>query len=96
MSYARFSEGDVYVFRGKEAHGSKKDRYICMACKMTPDNATKLKTYDGKIFEWHGDFVCQHPNGMLGHLRAHQEAGHLVPRRAILRLKQEMSRVRRP
>lgn len=96
MSYARFSEGDVYVFHGRTAHGIETVGYVCMACRMTPNDAAKLKTYDGKIFEWHGDFVCRHPDGMLGHLRAHQEAGHLVPRRAILRLKQELSRVRRP
>ena len=76
MSYARWSEGDVYVF------GNVKGGITCMQCKLMP----------GEEEGWTGDFSCSFPEGMLLHLQEHKDAGHSVPDRAMERLEKEAIR----
>ena len=91
MSYARWGEGDVYVF----GTGSK---YICMCCSTMPMRAVT----PGGLFEGFGtfsmkdDFECDTKEEMLGHLNQHIEMDEVVPDYAIERLKEEIKNDKKP
>jgi len=72
MSYARWSEGDVYLYHtGKE--------FICQICPMATNEE---------------DFTTASRGEILYHLLEHRNKGHMVPERAIERLRAEMSGVK--
>lgn len=74
MSYARFSEGDVYVF-------PTGDGIECCACSLEPGQwGHWLAT---------GDSHREQVTKMLTHLARHQLAGDVVPVRAITQLEAE-------
>jgi hypothetical protein len=93
MSYARFSEGDVYVFPHVDGHfeyhecrlGEEKTAEISEGVKelldIEDDNAT-ITTLES--------FKCDTRQEMIDHLNEHIEHGHHVPDRAIERLKEEI------
>lgn len=78
MSYARWTEGDVYVF------GNVDGGFTCMSCQFMP------KCENSK-FNLTKDFQCNTIKEMLDHLKRHEDEGHEVPPRAIKRLKEELN-----
>lgn len=87
MSYARWSEGDVYVFHHVDAY------LICMCCTLTP--LSEYETLWGAEDEpervmLHDDYKTQRRSEMIAHLAEHQAAGHGVPSRAARMLAQEI------
>jgi len=60
VSYARFSDADVYVY--ESVYGF----FMCQVCLLTPQD-------EGG---WHGDTTTNTRMEMVTHLRAHREAGH--------------------
>ena len=119
MSYARFSDGDVYVFWSSQG-------LECCSCKLTEGNKVSPKWYFARwVLQWIGlleniigiitlgfkrpswelklwfgwewainpngpkSVVFDNPVEMLGHLLKHKKAGHIVPRYATKRLRQE-------
>jgi len=80
MSYARFSEGDVYVWAASSSE------YHCQCCRLMPRD---IKSVVGGYM--HGDTVAGSPAEMLAHLKAHRAAGHSVPDRALSRLQAEVA-----
>ena len=75
MSYARFSEGDIYLYPG----GSPP--WICCNCKLMPeveDPDDREYTHINSLQE------------TFQHVIEHRKAGHLVPDRCIKRLKSEL------
>lgn len=89
MSYARFSDSDVYVFQS-----SSDNKFWCQTCRLAPmvnTIFTKGKSKDG-IFgridpckvchgkgcsccQMHGDTICDTQQEMIDHLKQHVEAG---------------------
>lgn len=80
MSYARWSDGDVYVF------GTGKG-FVCMVCSLMPKEKC-----DGMLkgAMMNKDFQCKSEEEMLEHLKQHITAGDMVPNDAIERLKEEI------
>lgn len=79
MSYARFGwEGsDVYVFLN--VHGY----FECCGCWMEPPPETNPESGFGM------SFTCKDTQGMIDHLRKHEEEGHTVPDYTFERLEAE-------
>lgn len=77
MSYARFSNADVYVFAGRLAE-DEPGGWTCMACRLieTPG-------------DWWNDFFVHSRVEMVTHLRQHDKAGHNTGG-AIPRLEREI------
>lgn len=75
MSYCRFSEGDVYVY--KDAMGG----FTCAACALST-------SYSSHGLPHSQNFTTR--AGLYGHLLAHEDAGHDVPNGAFVRLREEM------
>lgn len=92
MSYARFIEGDVYVY-GTHLHGDKTEGFTCCACLLIPARWVE----DDGILGGHIESVSGEPLSfdtesraeMILHLRRHQAAGHDVPDRAFEGLAEE-------
>lgn len=85
MSYARWSQGDVYVY------ASTMGGIVCMMCKFMPTRRTKVGMFGlgtGEQ-EFHEDFVCDTQDKMLEHLYKHKKSGDVVPSGAFERLKNE-------
>ena len=80
MSYARWSEGSVYVF------GTGKG-FVCMVCSLMPKGSPIPNIELSNINE---DFNCKTSEEMLKHLMAHRSAGDIVPQDAIDRLTEEI------
>ncbi len=78
MSYARFSEGDVYVF------GDAESAFTCCGCKLAPKTDS--------LFWGYGNFCCKTNEEMRTHLELHALKGHSVPSRAFQRLDDEAGR----
>ena len=83
MSYARWSEGDVYIYRGTDG------MYHCMCCPFMPTHKKRLFWTASEI-EMHGCFSTGSGQEMLKHMKKHQEAGHEVPSRALEQLEEEL------
>ena len=79
MSYARFSEGGVYVMltQGSEEFNGKRLTLWCCACRLTPENG------------WFGNYYTESRTEMLTHLDEHKAAGAKVPNHTWKRLRQE-------
>ena len=75
MSYARFSEGDVYVFRDGQTA-----LLTCMQCRLSETDSHQMRR----------DFFADSEYDMMMHLKRHREVGHNIPQEAIDRLKREM------
>lgn len=88
MSYARWSDGDVYVF------GTTGGSFICMCCRFTPMKLCHPSAlFDGLgKFSMHDDFTCESEQKMLEHLEKHRDEGDLVPEHAFERLKEEIEK----
>lgn len=78
MSYARWSEGDVYVY--EDVSGG----FTCCGCSLHPDNDKEDGPDEVKSIN------VKTRQEMLAHLDKHVAAGHLVPSRAVERLKREI------
>ncbi len=74
MSYARFSEGDVYVF------GDTDNLLECQGCKLNVPSDS----------EFHGMFLTPSRSAMILHLKEHVAAGHKVPDSAFTTLAEEL------
>lgn len=81
MAYARFSQGDVYVF-------GTRFELECAACRLLPD-AMMVMLPDGGARMWFGTFHTNSRRQMRHHLYRHRKAGHKVPRYATARLARE-------
>jgi hypothetical protein len=81
MSYARFSEGDIYIFRSWEELGV--DVWICCGCCLT-----EIKEFTPG-YKWYDDFKTYKIKEMVAHVESHIAAGHRVPQRCLERLKEE-------
>ena len=83
MAYARFSDGDVYVYATMLPTHSPgrgvREALICCACRLTDMS-------DG----CHQSVEIPTPQKMIEHLEAHEKAGHRVPKHAKTRLLQEI------
>ena len=100
MSYARFSEGDIYLFYHMKGY------YICMSCSLAP----KIKSIftvgcDNFIFQCDpcehcegagcekcmifGDTIMDTAQESIEHIKKHIEAGHAVPSHTIPSLESE-------
>ena len=105
MSYCRFSDGDVYLFRHVGGY------FQCCACSLAPLVNTLFSaggSFMGvpvepcKACGGGGCSECQmHDNTnmktaveTLKHLNAHVRAGHRVPRYALKRLRAEVKQER--
>lgn len=77
MSYARWSEGDVYVW------GTSKGEYVCMLCSL------QTKSADPEV--WPDDFDCKTAQAMHAHLRQHEDAGDCIPSRAFALLEADIA-----
>lgn len=77
MSYARFSEGDIYLFAHADFSG-----WICQLCSLPEGHEKK--------FGCEGSCYLVTAREVLGHLEAHIETGHEVPERAMERIKIEI------
>lgn len=77
MSYARFSEGDVYVF-------PTGDGIECCACSLSDGPWTRW------ISSSEHDDWREHVADALRHLAQHQLAGDVVPESAIFHLEIEL------
>jgi len=87
MSYARWGNGDVYVF------GTVDNTYICMCCSMEPEKEIKKSVglFSGfSGMKMRGDFECGTRPEMIIHLEQHIELGETVPAEAIKRLEDEI------
>jgi len=78
MSYARFSEGDVYLFAHADFGG-----WLCQGCGLPEDHE---KRFGGEHSCW-----LVTASEVLEHLEAHIEAGHDVPERAVRRIEKEIA-----
>lgn len=104
MSFCRFSPGesDVYVI-GTLYRGDEND--LCLECcgcrfntEMTYDEpADVVERYPdpshwmrGLAWKVHPDFHSRNGEKFIAHLEEHRAAGHLVPQRAIDRIRHEM------
>lgn len=76
MSYARWSEGDVYVY--EDVSGG----FTCCGCSLHPDND---KDGPGAV----KSINVETREDMIIHLKGHIAAGDFVPDRAIERLRGE-------
>ena len=86
MSYARFSEGDVYVFRSNL--GIECCMCLLQARGWEEDSTAPLGGWMREVGP-HIENVFDTPDGMLAHLQQHIDVGHHVPPRAIDRLREE-------
>lgn len=79
MSYCRWSDGDVYVYKDVN---DRKGEIRCCSCPL-PFVAVR----NGGIFEtpW-PSFIARGPKEMIDHLREHVTVGHQVPAFAFTRL----------
>lgn len=77
MSYARFSDGDVYLF-------PTGDGIECCACSLVDGPLTRWISVSE-----HDDWR-EHVLDTLNHLARHELAGDIVPRVAIERLELEL------
>ncbi len=101
MSYARFSEGDIYLFY--HMHGY----YICMTCSLASkvrsiftvgcDNAVfqcdPCKHCDGAGCEKcmvYGDTIMHSAKEAIDHVNLHIEKGHDVPLHTLPSLEDEL------
>ena len=66
MSYARFSNGDVYVYLTDHEGARGYECQVCRLGKVRPNG-------------WHESAYGMDTDAILDHLRAHHEAGHSVP-----------------
>lgn len=85
MSYARFSDADVYVIG---TFRDDKDAWECIMCRLQPQD---VATILGEDVFFHRDFVCSTRREMIEHLKEHREAGDRVPDYATDRLVDEMN-----
>lgn len=79
MSYARFSEGDLYMYQGG-------DSMICMECRLRPEDN------QGWRGDWVGDKGATFYQDALAHAMEHKAAGHVVPARTVERLQADIAR----
>ena len=77
MSYCRFHEGEAYVARTVQGN------IACYGCRLTE------KSDDGM----HDTFKSTTYSGMIEHIQQHIDFGHVIPNRAIKKLKREQKRV---
>lgn len=77
MSYCRFYEGEAYVARTVQGY------IACYGCKLSD------KLDDGM----HDTFKATTYSAMINHIQQHIDAGHIIPDRAIKKLKHEQKRV---
>ena len=103
MSYARFSEGDVYIF----AHTG--GFYMCQCCPLQKKvssifcNGTKddplfgdiepCKKCNGKGCDdcmMYDDYTCDEIQELIDHVKDHEKAGHDFPDRLMERLEEEL------
>lgn len=85
MSYARFSEGDVYVFTSSEG-------IECCGCGLIPRrwvNDPGDRFMGGHFEQLNPDDTEVYPSNeaMIAHLERHIAAGHVVPEDALARLR---------
>lgn len=85
MSYARWSEGDVYIYC--DTGGT----YHCMCCTLMPTQKAHPFWAPASELEMHQGFSTGSGTEMLEHMKKHREAGHAVPDRAIERLEGELA-----
>lgn len=95
MSYARFSEGDVYIIgTTRWAEDGDEEIFTCCGCIFRklgwvedPDNF--FGGYTVPLPDDPGPFDTPSRQAMLDHLREHLAAGHLVPDRAFTGIAEE-------
>ena len=86
MSYARFIEGDVYIFA--DVRGG----YTCCWCSLAPPSQG-LWIWEPESTPLHdlpADFNCQTLTELRVHVLAHIEAGHSVPSRCLNEIEKEL------
>ncbi|GGR51611.1 hypothetical protein [Streptomyces roseolus] len=91
MAYARFSEGDVYVF-GTVWGPDRAEVFECMQCLFVDIRWVDDPVFGGRIESATGEptsYITESRAEMVAHLRRHHEAGHKVPAHAIESLAEE-------
>jgi len=88
MSYARKSDGDVYVY--SDVH-DRKGEIRCCDCSLLFASMPQGGRWEGPL-----SFIADGPQEMLNHLREHQVVGHRVPQYAFKRLKKEAASFKPP
>jgi hypothetical protein len=97
MSYARFIEGDVYVYGthlGKDEAGNPIEGFTCCGCWMIDVEWVETPTsiLGGFIRAKDGgptSYSTTSRGEMIAHLHKHTKAGHTVPDRAFEGLAEE-------
>lgn len=84
MSYARFSEGDVYLIGTTQ---DNEEVFYCCGCLLNAkewvDNEDSFLGGFLRALSGQPDFMSSSRYETLDHLGDHLEAGHEVPQRAI-------------
>jgi len=81
MSYARKSDGDVYVYSDIS---DRKGEIRCCDCTLLLSMQPVGGVWEGSLH-----FIAASPKDMVSHLKEHQAVGHRVPKYAFDRLKKE-------
>lgn len=77
MSYARFMEGDIYVYYHMYRY------YVCCSCKLTPVEIDNERHY----FD---DVKFYMTQDIIDHVKEHIATGHKVPSRTIPQLLEDI------
>ncbi len=87
MTYAEFSEGDVYL------HDTPEGSWVCCGCRLTPMTQTHLY---GEAFAVRGNRRFADLEQVEDHIYEHLNNGHQIPPRCLKlieeELKEEMAR----
>ena len=81
MSYARKSEGDVYVYGDIS---DRKGELRCCDCTLLLSMPPVGGVWEGSLH-----FIAASHKDMIAHLKEHQAVGHRLPKYAFDRLKKE-------
>ena len=92
MSYARWSEGDIYVY------GMSDGSYVCMQCPLMPTFqgtfAFQVLSDDPELRDAkstiHESFSCHTLKELQTHILQHIEEGHSVPARCLADIEREI------
>lgn len=85
MSYAEFSEGDVYL------QDTPEGGWLCNGCKLAPLVNTSLY---GELFKVHDNVRLTNLDDVEDHIYDHIKKNHIVPKRCLKRIEQELEEQR--
>jgi len=81
VSYAQFSEGDVYLYAPAEGG------WLCMGCKLARKETTELYR---ETFKVHKNQRFTDLEDVENHIYEHLSKGHQLPPRCLKQIQEEM------